>query len=147
MTTATAEPDLYPQNFTEAKRALRAKASRTVFLSDRVTPRDRCRIGLAYEVTGPTREGEQITVHVNSGMIPLRVLSGNVTVLLGSNWGNVVTVTDDARESTYVHVHPGCKVTAYGVDPEHLSGDLRRVRTYPPADDHRLAPAQGQVSA
>jgi hypothetical protein len=141
MTSTTARQHVYPENYTEAKPALRCrKGSRKVWLSSRVTPRQ-YRPGLVYDVLGPSAAGELLTVHVASGMLPLRILGGNVLVIMGSASGNVVTVTEAARETTEVHTWSGCKVTAYGVDPARLSGDLGRVRQHELADDHRLTPA------
>ncbi len=128
---------VYPETYTQAKPALRCRrGNRTVWLSSRVTPR-RHRPGLVYDVTGPSAAGELLTVHVGSGMLPLRILGGNVRVVLGSDYGNVVTVTAPARDRTEVHVWPGCKVTAYGVDPARFSGDLGRVRQHELREDFR----------
>lgn len=129
----------YPETFTAAKRALRQRTgSHTVWLSSRAHHRREAYAVL--DVTGPTADGELLTVVVGSGFLPLRVLGGNVHVELGSASGNVVTVTEAARPSTWVHVWSGCKVTAYGVDPERFTGDQDRVRAYPLSADHRLDP-------
>lgn len=133
---------VYPETYTAAKPALRCRTGRRkVWLSSRVTPRQ-YRPGLVYDVRGPSAAGELLEVHVGSGMLPLRILGGNVLVTMASASGNVVTVTEAARATTRVHVWSGCKVTAYGVDPARLSGDLGRVRQHELADDFRTPPAR-----
>jgi hypothetical protein len=121
------EAELYPANWTEAKRALRSsRAGRSVYLYARVSPR-RHIPGLTYDVVGPSGD-EVLVVHVFSGMVPLRVLSGNVRITLASDSGNVVEVLPAARETTSVDVWTRCKVTATGVHPDHWTGDMSRVR-------------------
>lgn len=124
-TITPAIPQRFPESWTESKRDLRSpRGSREVWLSSRVMPRQ-YRPGLVYDVTGPSGEGELLTVHVGSGMLPLRILGGNVAVILGSSWGNVAEVSAAARATTTVSVWPGCKAHVYGADPERVTPSER----------------------
>ena len=126
MSDTTATIDRYPTTWTQAKRDLRCpRGSRTVWLSSRAMPRQHS-AGLVYDVTGPSGD-DVLTVQVWSGMLPLRVLAGNVVVVLGSPWGNVVEVSEAARESTTIAVAQGCKATLYGADPALVNGSARTI--------------------
>lgn len=86
--------DRFPKNATEARAALRnvrgepEEGVRAVFLARHSAPDN-------PEVRGPA-DGRPLLIVVNSGMIRLNVVSGNVVVFSGSRWGNVINTSGDA---------------------------------------------------
>ena len=137
------EYDLYPRNFTEARRALRCPQrkvtnARTVHLGERCMPYDRATAVL--DVLGPPPGLGGIDVVVAGGMFDVHVLGGNVHVVLGSGWGNVLTVEPGAVERTTAQMMPGVKAHVYGLPVDRITGDTARLRWYPgTGDDPHIA--------
>lgn len=119
------KPDAHPANYSEAVRYLHSpRTSRTVYLTSDCHKRNAPTPSL--DVTGPTTPGSLLTVHVLSGLPRLRVLSGNVHVILASSWGNSLTVLPAAAQTTGVYVRTSCKASVYGADSVLVLGDLSR---------------------
>jgi hypothetical protein len=83
------------------------------------------RPGLTYDVIGPSGADDLLTVHVGSGMLPLRILSGNVAVILGSSWGNVAEVCPEAKGTTTIEVWSECKAHINGADYARVTPSRR----------------------
>lgn len=105
-----------PQNRTEARAALKNLrgekdgAVRTVFLRHTAVNKTGW-VSPKMEVYGP-RDGRPLIVEVNSGMVHLKVMSGNVLIYADSSAGNSIYVHGDAQVQVFVNYGRKATITA-----------------------------------